>query len=171
MLFRSENIVSNCDCQVFLGSQAIKTCEYISKSLGDATISKKTESISKALDTTMSGIFGINTGNAPNVTHGDQTMARTLMTVDELKRLDLWTEVILIKGAKPVKCRKYDISQHPKNKEAEANAVSHNELKVNDRAEWRIYNPYEQEAPAADQKEEISEAELEARFNELFNIS
>lgn len=29
-----ENIIGNCDTQLFLGSQAIKTCEYINKSLG-----------------------------------------------------------------------------------------------------------------------------------------
>ena len=29
-----ENIIGNCDTQLFLGSQSIKTCEYFSKSLG-----------------------------------------------------------------------------------------------------------------------------------------
>ena len=42
-----ETIIGNCDTQLFLGSQSIKTCEYISKSLGQKTIRYKSKSISK----------------------------------------------------------------------------------------------------------------------------
>jgi type IV secretion system protein VirD4 len=162
-----ENIVSNCDTQVFLGSQAIKTCEYISKSLGEATIYKKTESLNSPQTTPLSMFSGKSENMS--MTKSDQSMGRSLMTVDELKRLDLWTEIIVIKGMNPIKCRKFDIAEHARYKECEANKTSHNEIKADSRGVWRIYNPYEaNQEQAAD--EEISEEELEKRFDELFNI-
>ncbi len=162
-----ENIISNCDTQLFLGSQAIKTCEYISKSLGEATIVKKTESLNTP-HTSPLNIFGDKSNMS--MTKSDQSMARMLITVDELKRLDLWTEIIMIKGIKPIKCRKFDIDEHSRAKEAEVNRLDHNELKANSRGEWRIYNPYEAQSGQNAEDKEISEEELEKKFNELFNI-
>lgn len=162
-----ENIISNCDTQLFLGSQALRTCEYISKSLGEATIYKKTESYNMP----HTGLFSMfsHHGGSVSMTKGDQSMGRVLMTVDELKRMDLWTEIILIKGLNPIKARKYDVAQHPRYKEAMMNKISHNEFKAGERGEWRIFNPYE--ATQDVEEEEISDEELERRFSELFNIS
>ncbi len=161
-----ENIISNCDTQIFMGSQALKTCEYISKSLGEATIYKKTES----LNTPYTGMMDMfrNSGSNASMTQSDQSMGRSLITVDELKRLELWTEIIMVKGVKPIKCRKLDIAQHPRYKEAENSKISHNELKVSDRGEWRIFNPYG--VQPGEIEEEVTEEELERRFDELFNI-
>lgn len=165
-----ENIISNCDTQLFLGSQALKTCEYISKSLGETTIYKKTESLNTPHTTPLT-MFNHSTSNL-SMTKSDQSMGRALMTIDELKRLDLWTEIIMIKGMKPIKCRKYDIGEHPRYKEAEANRISHNDLKAHERGEWRIFNPYESTSSSSSyqQEEEISEEELQKRFDELFSI-
>lgn len=162
-----ENIISNCDVQLFLGSQALKTCEYISKGLGEATIYKKTESMNTP-ETSPLTMFSSNSANISS-TKSDQSMGRALITVDELKRLDLWTEIIMVKGIKPVKCRKFDIAQHTRYKESEINKISHNELKADSRPEWRTFNPYEF-TPTQSEAEEISEEELEKRFDELFNI-
>lgn len=163
-----ENIISNCDTQLFLGSQALKTCEYISKSLGEATISKKTESYNSPYKGLM-GFMGSSGQGSLSMTTGEQSMARTLMTVDELKRLDLWTEIIMIKGVNPIKCKKYDIAQHPGYNQATATKIHHNEIKAGNRPEWRIFNPYNYE-PANSSEQEISDEELEKRFDELFNI-
>ena len=162
-----ENIVSNCDTQVFLGSQAIKTCEYISKSLGEATIYKKTESLNSPQSSPLSMFNGKS--ESMSMTKSDQSMGRSLMTIDELKRLDLWTEIIVIKGMSPIKCRKFDIAEHVRYKECEAARISHNDIKSDSRGEWRIYNPYEA-SQEQNVDEEISEEELEKRFDELFNI-
>lgn len=164
-----ENIISNCDTQLFLGSQALKTCEYISKSLGETTISKRTESYNTPFKGALGNMFGSGSGQGSySQTTGEQSMARTLMTVDELKRLDLWTEIIMIKGINPIKCRKFDISQHPGYKQSVETKIHHNEIKADSRPEWRIFNPYEY-APNSNEQE-ISDEELEKRFDELFNI-
>ena len=164
-----ENIISNCDTQLFLGSQALKTCEYISKSLGEATISKKTESY----NTPHKGIASLFSGSQNanfSMTSGEQSMGRTLMTVDELKRLDLWTEIILIKGVNPIKCKKFDIAQHPGYEQSIATKIHHNEIKLSSRPEWRIFNPYNDAYSSDNNEQEISDEELEKRFDELFNI-
>ncbi|MGE5329756.1 MAG: VirD4-like conjugal transfer protein, CD1115 family [Deltaproteobacteria bacterium] len=164
-----ENIISNCDVQLFLGSQALKTCEYISKSLGETTISKKTESYNTPFKKGLAGVFSGSTPGSFSMTSGEQSMARTLMTIDELKRLDLWTEIIMIKGINPIKCRKYDIAQHSGYNQSVAAKIHHNEIKTGNRPEWRIFNPYDY-SPEENGNQEITDEELEKRFDELFNI-
>jgi len=165
-----ENIISNCDTQLFLGSQALKTCEYISKSLGEATIIKKTESYNTPFRGLLGSVFsGGSSSGSYSMTSGEQSMARTLMTVDELKRLDLWTEIIMIKGVNPIKCKKFDIAQHPGYNQSVATKIHHNEIKADSRPEWRIFNPYDA-ATTNNKEQEISDEELEKRFDELFNI-
>ncbi len=91
-----ETIVGNCDTQLFLGSQSIKTCEYFSKSLGQKTIKIQSKSISKDKDgKTKQGI-----------SVSEQRQGRELMTVDELKRLDPNEEVILVRGLRPIRAKK-----------------------------------------------------------------
>ncbi|MDF2866121.1 MAG: TraG [Clostridia bacterium] len=91
-----ENIIANCDTQLFLGSQSIKTCEYFSKSLGQKTIKFSSRSVSKDK----------NEWNKQGVSISDQRQARDLMTVDELKRLPFDDEIIIIRGIKPIKTKK-----------------------------------------------------------------
>ncbi len=91
-----ETIVGNCDTQLFLGSQSIKTCEYFSKSLGQKTIKTQSKSISKDKDgKTKQG-----------VSISEQRQGRDLMTVDELKRLDPNEEIILVRGLRPIRAKK-----------------------------------------------------------------
>ncbi|MEG1705217.1 MAG: type IV secretory system conjugative DNA transfer family protein [Clostridia bacterium] len=91
-----ENIIANCDTQLFLGSQSIKTCEYFSKSLGQKTIKFNSRSVSKDKDE----------WNKQGVSISEQRQGRELMTVDELKRLEFDDEIILIRGLKPIKAKK-----------------------------------------------------------------
>lgn len=91
-----ETIVGNCDTQLFLGSQSIKTCEYFSKSLGQKTIKIQSKSISKDKDgKTKQGI-----------SVSEQRQGRELMTVDELKRLDPNEEIIVVRGLRPIRAKK-----------------------------------------------------------------
>ena len=104
-----ENILGNCDTQVFLGSQSIKTCEYISKSLGQKTI--KIESKSKNRDKDNLTTQGISLS--------EQRQGRELMTIDELKRLPSDDEIILVRGLKPIKAKKaWYYKYHPMREEA-----------------------------------------------------
>lgn len=91
-----ENIIANCDTQLFLGSQSIKTCEYFSKSLGQTTLTFQNKSK--------------NRDEKDNKTQGysysEQRQGRELMTIDELKRLPMDDEIILVRGLKPIRAKK-----------------------------------------------------------------
>ena len=91
-----ENIIANCDTQLFLGSQSIKTCEYFSKSLGQVTLTFKSKTKNRDdKDTKTQGY-----------SYSEQRQGRELMTVDELKRLPMDDEIILIRGLKPIRAKK-----------------------------------------------------------------
>lgn len=106
-----EVIIGNCDTQLFLGSQSIKTCEYFTKSLGQKTIKIKSRSVSKDKDEFAK----------QGVSISEQRQGRELMTVDELKRLDPNEEIILVRTLKPIKAKKYWYFKfHPRRDEARA---------------------------------------------------
>ncbi len=90
-----ENILANCDTHIFLGSQSIKTCEYISKSLGQQTIKYESKSFSKTKEK-----------SKKEVSYSEQTQGRELMTVDEVKRLPMDELILIIRGLKPIKAKK-----------------------------------------------------------------
>lgn len=99
-----ETIVGNCDTQLFLGSQSIKTCEYFVKSLGQKTIKYKSKSVNKDKDE----------WKKQGVSISEQRQGRDLMTVDELKRLDPNDEIIIVRTLKPIKAKKaWYFKYHP----------------------------------------------------------
>ena len=99
-----ENIIGNCDTQLFLGSQSIKTCEYFSKSLGQKTIRVKSKSVNKDKDER----------EKQGVSISHQQQGRDLMTVDELKRLDPNEEILLVRTLKPIRAKKaWYFKYHP----------------------------------------------------------
>lgn len=91
-----ENIIANCDTQLFLGSQSIKTCEYFSKSLGQKTLTFQSKSKNRDEKDTKTQGFS----------YSEQRQGRELMTIDELKRLPANDEIILIRGLKPIYTQK-----------------------------------------------------------------
>lgn len=104
-----ENIIANCDTQLFLGSQSIKTCEYFSKSLGQTTL--KFKSKTKNRDEKDYKTQGYS--------YSEQRQGRELMTIDELKRLPMDDEIILIRGLKPIRAKKaWYYKFHPAREEA-----------------------------------------------------
>jgi len=173
-----ENIMANCDTHLFLGSQAVKTCEYISKSLGEATINKKQRSLS-GQDW---GLLGMGINGQVSQSISDQSMGRALMTIDELKRLPLDTSIVMVKGMRPIKAKKYDVSMHPMDKERMKSKLDHNDPSLNHRKDWRILNPYDlntSSSPSSnniggtssntkDEDVEDIQKQLEAKFDELF---
>jgi len=175
-----ENIMANCDTHLFLGSQATATCEYISKTLGEATINKKQISLSGKID----GMILPSSPDSQSIS--DQSMGRALMTIDELKRLPLDTSIVMVKGMRPIKAKKYDISMHPKASEIDKFKISHNDPTLNHRGEYRIVYPYGLKTGPADNSRPKNDAigkepeiesnlddidiqkQLEAKFDELF---
>ena len=108
-------------------------------------------------------------------------MARPLMTIDELKRLPLDTSIVMVKGMRPIKAKKYDVSMHPMDKERMKCKLDHNDPSLNHRKEWKILNPYElntSSSPSSngfggnnntkDEDIEDIQKQLEAKFDELF---
>lgn len=100
-----ENIIGNCDTQLFLGSQSLKTCEYFSKSLGQKTIKFRSKSVNKDKTET----------EKQGVSFSEQRQGRELMTVDELKRLNTNEEILMVRTLKPIKAKKaWYYLYHPK---------------------------------------------------------
>ena len=148
-----ETIMGNCDTHLFLGSNSQKTVEYFSKALGEKTITRDSISVSKDKDSRRSG---------SNIS--DQSMARALLTPDELRRLDNDLCIIYEKGIKPVKASKYYYFRHPEAKYKDKYPIDHNNLHV-DRGAWRIHNPYK---PYEEEEEkEIDESKIQS-LDDLF---
>lgn len=184
-----ENIIGNCDTQIFLGSQSTKTCEYISKSLGQKTIKYYNRSISK--DKTEMQKQGVSLS--------EQKQGRELLTIDELKRLDYNLEIILVRGVQPIKAKKawyfkyhpmkdiakqteiHNIKEMPKAEDIEPKTMSvqghlseretlakQNEKEQKEAAKIESnINPVNSQEP--EQSDEFDlQKELEKKFDELF---
>ncbi len=148
-----ETILGNCDTHLFLGSNSQKTVEYFSKALGEKTIKKDSVSVSRDKNSKKQGY-----------STSDQSMARALMTPDELRRMDNDLCIIFEKGIKPIKARKYYYFEHPTSKYAEQYPADHNNVTVLDRGVWRKYNPYN---PYVDE-ENVEEPEI-GSIDDLFD--
>ncbi len=98
-----QTAIANCDQFVFLGGHDDKTCEYISKRLGKATVNTRTTSTTRSKQGSSSRNF--------------QQVARDLMTMDEVQSLDRGKSIVFIAGEKGVIDSKYDLTKHPRYKE------------------------------------------------------
>jgi type IV secretion system protein VirD4 len=125
----NETIIGNCDTHLFLGSNSQKTVEYFSKQLGEKTITRNNYSINRDKGEWKQGS-----------SESDQIMARSLMTPDELRRMDNDMCIIFEKGLKPIKANKYYYFKYPEAKIVERYKANHNDVQVQ-RSVWRKYNP------------------------------
>jgi type IV secretion system protein VirD4 len=129
----TENILSNCSTHVFLGSNAQKTLETFSKQLGEKTITRDSKSVSKDKNS-----------NTTGSSYSDQSMARALMTPDELRRLDSNESIILVQSMRPIKALKYwYFNLHPKRLLAKQAEISHLDIEQVKRGTFKITNPYD----------------------------
>ena len=98
---RWNDILSNCDSTIFLGSTDPDTCKYISQDrLGKRTIRIKNNSRS-------------HSGKGRNSSISFQLDARDLATPDEVSRLDHTYCYVMVSGELPFKAKKYKASDHP----------------------------------------------------------
>lgn len=94
------DILSNCDCTVFLGSTDPETCKYISQDrLGKKTIRVMNKSRSSS-------------GRGKNSSLSYNLDARDLMTQNEVAELDKNRAIVLVGGEKPFYVEKYKASDH-----------------------------------------------------------
>ena len=94
-----ESIVGNCDEFLYLGGNEQSSHKYISELLGKETIDTNT--------------YGQTKGRNGNYSTNHQLSGRELMTPDEVRMLDNKYALLFIRGERPIRDIKYDISKHP----------------------------------------------------------
>lgn len=95
-----EKIIGHCDTILYLGSNDMSTCEYITKLLGKETIDTRT--------------YGLTRGRNGSYSTNKQIAGRELLSPDEVSQLDNRYCIVRIRGEKPVIDDKYNILKHPK---------------------------------------------------------
>lgn len=153
-----ETIIGNCDTHVFLGSNSYETVEYFSKELGEKTISHYSKSTNRDNHAIRQGF-----------SESDQIMARALMTPDELRRMDNNECIIFEKGLKPIRAKKYWwFKKNNVVRDLNNARISHNDYKVQNRGEWRKFNPYNPyEEPKEDTNKELDISPLDDLFSDI----
>lgn len=97
-----ESIIGNCDTYIFLGGQEQSTTETISKRLGKETIDKRSQGTSK--------------GRQGSSSENWDTLGRELLFDFEVGQLPNDECIIFIRGAKPIRAKKYPLEEHPRYK-------------------------------------------------------
>lgn len=100
-----QEIIGNCDTQLFLGCTDELTAKFISERAG--TVSVAVSSKSKQLHTLRVTDF------TPGFRETHSIGKRQLMTLDEVLRLPLDQALIILRGQKILKVEKYDFTLHP----------------------------------------------------------
>lgn len=95
----ADTIIGNCDTSIFLGGKEPTTLKELNQSLGKETI-----------DT-----FNTGESRGREVSHSlnYQKLGKDLATVDELSVLDGGKCILQLRGVRPFKSDKYDITAHP----------------------------------------------------------
>ena len=92
-----ESIVGNCDELLFLGGNEKETHRYLSEMLGKETL----DVLSRQKSGTRGGSVSYS------------TIARELLTGDEIRTLPDDQALLFIRGERPVRDRKFDLMKHP----------------------------------------------------------
>ena len=100
-----QEIIGNCDTQLFLGCTDAVTAEFISDRTGDVTVGVSAEA--KQLNTWRVSDY------TPEYRRTRSIGKRKLLTPDEILRLPLDTALIILRGQKVLKVEKYDYTLHP----------------------------------------------------------
>lgn len=102
-----QEIVGNCDCQLFLGCNDQMTAEFLSKQCGDMTVRVNNSVIP------MTPLFSPVLNSTRPYTHNKTSTGRALMLPDEVRRLPFEESIVLIRGQKPLKLKKITPEEHP----------------------------------------------------------
>ena len=113
-----QEILGNCDVQLFLGCTDALTAQFISDRTGEASISVTSKA--KQLGTWRISNY------TPEYRETSGVGKRKLMTMDEVLRMDTDRALVIIRGKNVLEVDKYDYSKHPEAKKLRpSKAASH----------------------------------------------
>lgn len=113
-----QEILGNCDVQLFLGCTDALTAQFISDRTGEASINVTSKA--KQLGTWRISNY------TPEYRETSGVGRRKLMTMDEVLRMDTDRALIIIRGKNVLEVDKYDYSKHPASKKLRSSkAASH----------------------------------------------
>ena len=101
-----EEIIGNCDTQLFLGCTDQTTAEYISSRTGEMTIEVSSTAVNRKSIAVAEYI--------PTYKETSSVGKRFLLTPDEVLRLGKRDELIILRGQNVLKTNKFDYSNHPR---------------------------------------------------------
>lgn len=126
-------IVGNCSSAVFLGCTDDLTAEFISNRSGDITVAYSTDA--KVFNTLQLMKW------SPQYRETHSVGKRKLLTPDEVLRLPIDQELVILQGQKVLKCQKFDYTLHPHSKSLQT------VMATDHVPEWRKKPQPPQEAP------------------------
>ena len=162
-----EEILGGCDISLFLGCNDMTTATYYSERSGDVTVG--VSSVRKNLSTMRMSDY------VPDYSETSSVGKRKLLLPDEILRFPLNQALVIIRGQKVLRVRKFDYSRHPEAKKLVLEKTEEHvpewrqrEQKKRDGREMMAQEP---EKLAGDEKEESenmvlgNEQEEEAAFH------
>lgn len=102
-----QEIVGDCDYQLFLGCNDSMTANYISEQCGEITVRVNNSSIP------MTPLFSPVLNTTRPYMHNKTSAGRPLMMPDEIRRLPKDKAILLVRGAKPLLLNKIIPEEHP----------------------------------------------------------
>ncbi|MBQ7931477.1 MAG: type IV secretory system conjugative DNA transfer family protein, partial [Clostridia bacterium] len=149
-----QEILGNCDTQLFLGCTDELTATFISNRTGDVTIGVSSKA--KQLGTWRISDY------TPEYRQTNSIGKRKLLTPDEVLRLPLDKALVILRGQKVLKVDKFDYTLHPESKKLKpCKAVEHLPIRNN-------------HSEAIDRRNEttpIPKPDSEAHFNEILSTT
>lgn len=111
-----QEIIGNCDTQLFLGCTDEMTAEFISNRTGEVSVAVSSQA--KQLNTWRVSDY------TPEYRETHSIGKRKLMTPDEVLRLPLDQALIILRGQKVLKVEKFDYTLHPESKKLQSSRAS-----------------------------------------------
>ena len=102
-----QEIVGDCDYQLFLGCNDAMTAEFISDQCGEITVRVNNSMLP------MMPLFSPVLNTTRPFTHNKTSTGRPLMMPDEVRRLSKDKAILLVRGAKPLLLNKITPEEHP----------------------------------------------------------
>lgn len=102
-----QEIIGDCDYQLFLGCNDMMTAEHISDQCGEITVRVNNSMLP------MPPLFSPLINATKPYTHNKTSTGRPLMMPDEVRRLSKDKAILLIRGSKPLKLNKITPDEHP----------------------------------------------------------
>ena len=162
-----EEILGGCDISLFLGCNDMTTATYYSERSGDVTVG--VSSVRKNLSTMRMSDY------VPDYSETSSVGKRKLLLPDEILRFPLNQALVIIRGQKVLRVRKFDYSRHPEAKKlvlekTEEHVPEWRQREHKEPDGWEMM-AQEPEEPSGDEKEESenmvlgNEQEEEAAFH------